>query len=179
MITSKTEINTKDPILRIAMYDAFDGKCFYTGRCLDFKDIHIDHVIPIVKGGDNCIENYVLCSSYINLKKLGHSEKWRVNVILETLNALFVKKVVEAYNQVYFNRVSLNGRITLRDYFNSLDTLIDKQIRSNLSTKLNTHKEIKPIKVNIINKSGEISYRNKLYYKIEDIENVLRGIKKI
>jgi 5-methylcytosine-specific restriction endonuclease McrA len=43
-------------------------KCFYCGKDLD-GDIHIDHIIPISKKGENIIGNIVLACKYCNLYK--------------------------------------------------------------------------------------------------------------
>jgi len=179
MITSKDVIKINDPILRRAIYEAFDGKCFYTGRGLHFTEIHIDHIVPKSKGGADCIENYVLSSSYINLKKWGNDEGWRFDIILETVRILFVKNVVRLYNEIYFNEKTLGGRITLREYFKKYNSNLDKNVRSHLSTRLSTSKEVTPIRMKRTNEFGEISNRDKLYYKKEDIENVLREIRKL
>jgi len=68
---SITHRPTNDPTLRKAIYKAFEGKCFYTGRKVSFANMHIDHVVPKSKGSEDSIFNYVLSCSDINLAK-GH-----------------------------------------------------------------------------------------------------------
>lgn len=40
---SKTKI---DPLLRVALYETYGKKCFYTGVPLDFTSFEVDHIIP-------------------------------------------------------------------------------------------------------------------------------------
>ena len=46
---SITHRTINDPVLRKAIYKAFEGKCFYTGRLIPFKKIHIDHVSLVTR----------------------------------------------------------------------------------------------------------------------------------
>lgn len=79
---SKTTI---EDALRLALYNAYKGKCFYTGEPVPYQDFEIDHIIPeslasdidIIKNrlklGDdfdiNSIENLVPCRPGVNLRK--------------------------------------------------------------------------------------------------------------
>ena len=86
------EASTGNPNIRQAIYEAFGGKCFYSGRPLDFNEFHIDHVVPRAKGGKDEIENYVLCSPDVNTKKssknLAHPE-----VTLDLISQIYAPKV--------------------------------------------------------------------------------------
>lgn len=56
--------------------DYFDHKCAYSGRDLP-HDYHLDHVVPLAKGGENTIHNIVPCCPEINLNKRDHDfEEW-------------------------------------------------------------------------------------------------------
>lgn len=79
---SKTKI---EDILRLAIFDAYKGKCFYTGKPVSYQDFEIDHIIPeslardiekirnrLDLGDDfniNSIENLVPCRPGLNLRK--------------------------------------------------------------------------------------------------------------
>jgi 5-methylcytosine-specific restriction endonuclease McrA len=91
-INEKTTIHRLDPFLRKAIYQSFDGKCFYTGRDVPFEEMHIDHIIPLDVGGKDCIENYVLSCQQINQKKREFLYKDLIKIAIETNKALFCSK---------------------------------------------------------------------------------------
>lgn len=62
-------IKTSCPIVRQAVFNAYSGKCFYTGSEISFDNFHIDHLIPTSKGGANAFTNYVAARPDINLSK--------------------------------------------------------------------------------------------------------------
>lgn len=79
---SKTRI---EDTLRLAIFRAYDGKCFYTGEPIPYQDFEVDHIIPeslaqnieeirnrLELGEDfniNSIENLVPCRPGLNLRK--------------------------------------------------------------------------------------------------------------
>ena len=79
---SKTRIEDS---LRLAIYDTYKGKCFYTGMPVPYQDFEVDHIIPesqekdieVIKkrlglSGDfhiNSVENLVPSRPGINLRK--------------------------------------------------------------------------------------------------------------
>ena len=59
-----------------ACINYFDYKCAYSGRDLP-PNYHLDHVVPLSKGGKNAIYNIVPCCPEINLSKCDHNfEEW-------------------------------------------------------------------------------------------------------
>jgi hypothetical protein len=58
-----------DPLVREAIYYAHRGRCFFTGRPVPKDEMTIDHLVPVAKGGENRLENYVLTTRKINLDK--------------------------------------------------------------------------------------------------------------
>jgi 5-methylcytosine-specific restriction endonuclease McrA len=55
-----------------AQFEQQEGFCFYCGELLyaSFnKDIHVDHMIPLSRGGSNTIENIVISCATCNLRK--------------------------------------------------------------------------------------------------------------
>jgi len=46
MIDKESIIPRTDPILRIAMYEVYEAKCFYTGMILNVDEYDIDHINP-------------------------------------------------------------------------------------------------------------------------------------
>lgn len=53
-----------------AQYERQKGKCFYCGEAVGDK-YHVDHVVPIVKGGSDGPENLVIACPHCNAKKSG------------------------------------------------------------------------------------------------------------
>lgn len=59
----------KDKITGEQLYLKFrqqKKKCFYCGRRLNHKDVVVDHVLPLSKGGDNVIQNVVISCAICN-----------------------------------------------------------------------------------------------------------------
>ena len=96
-------IPTSDNLLRQAMFIAFDGKCFYTGRDVAFDEMHIDHIRPRSKGGKDCIANYVLCCQEINLKKRDRHADSFEEVVAETVKLLFADRVASVLDDLRMN----------------------------------------------------------------------------
>lgn len=87
-------ISCSDKHLRKAMHEAFGGKCFYTGREISLRNMHIDHIIPKAKGGADCIANYVASSADANMSKKDKTSDDFKNVVVQYVGMVYVKKVV-------------------------------------------------------------------------------------
>jgi len=116
MITAQTEISKNNICLRKAIFSAYNGKCFYTGRIISFEDIHIDHITPKAMGGKDCVENYVLCCGYINHIKNDKSDLLFVERIYLINKLLFVDKVVSEYNNLVLNGEIEASMININDF---------------------------------------------------------------
>lgn len=56
--------------VRAAVWDMTDGKCWYCGiQTNPFRDFTIDHVMPLVKGGSDSLDNLVPCCKSCNSRK--------------------------------------------------------------------------------------------------------------
>ncbi|MFR8869150.1 HNH endonuclease [Paraclostridium sordellii] len=64
------DYNKHRDLIRSALFIAYDGKCFYSGEPLRFKEMHIDHIIP--KSIDN--EKYIKI-----IKLLGLGSEFNIN----------------------------------------------------------------------------------------------------
>jgi len=115
-IDKQTEILKTDKLLRKVMFEVYDGKCFYTGRKLKFEDFDIDHIVPLSKDGKNNIENYVVSSPYINMKKNNKYDEDFVKVIKSINNLLFTDKVVSIYNTLKLNKSILDEMVDISDF---------------------------------------------------------------
>lgn len=45
------------------------GTCWYCGQMVGFKDLTMDHVIPLARGGRSTKDNLVPCCKACNIKK--------------------------------------------------------------------------------------------------------------
>jgi CRISPR/Cas system Type II protein with McrA/HNH and RuvC-like nuclease domain len=61
-------IKGKDNIRR-AIFGKLEGHCSYCVRPIDFKTFHIDHEIPVSKGGQDRFENLFPACPKCNLEK--------------------------------------------------------------------------------------------------------------
>ena len=165
-ITSKTEVMLNNKYLRLAIYEVFNGKCFYTGRSISFAKMHIDHIIAKSKGGENNIENYVLCCQDINLIKNGHFlYPELINVSKETNIALFSPKVVSVYNDLILNEnILVEGYLELNFFLHKHNLQNDCNFRQKCYKKLISIKQKK-----------EGQSRNRLFYKETDLKKLLNN----
>jgi len=167
MITKDTEIQKTDGALRKAIYIVFDGKCFYTGRQVTFEEMHIDHIYPKIKGGKDCIANYVLCCPYMNFKKNDIIHDKLMQVSYQCVQAFFVEKVVALYNNITSNVAYFNTHI-------EINTFLDKQKNGNQQIKeyfrnfLRT--KLVSIKLKPYLQNGKTGVKNRLYYDKKEIQ---------
>ena len=91
----KWDISISNKKLRKAIYEAYKGKCFYSGRPLTLENMRIDHVIPRSKGGPDNIYNYVLCEEEINGIKSAKLDWTTCLPILGIIKINFVAKVIK------------------------------------------------------------------------------------
>lgn len=60
------------------LYQSQQGCCFYCGEQLDWenrKNSHLDHMVPISRGGSHGIENWCLACAGCNCRKQGRTAK--------------------------------------------------------------------------------------------------------
>ena len=159
MININSEIRTTDKILRVAMYKIYSGKCFYTGRPISFEDVHIDHILAQKNGGKNCIGNYTLCCSEINLRKNNSNDDYFVERVTLINNLLFSNKVVSEYNNIYMNNQIYNGYININHFVKEKGILHSERAKFVQKAKRNVpFVEIYP---QIPNKNGIIEHQTK------------------
>lgn len=80
-------------ILRIALYEAFEGIDFYTGEPLPYEFMSIDHVLPKSLGGPNNVANYVPTTGAVNSKK-GNSFDYNNLEDLKMIRDVYYQKVM-------------------------------------------------------------------------------------
>lgn len=60
-------------------FDDFDGCCAYCGKKLEWgaRDCHIEHIVPLSKGGGHVLSNIVYACKACNFNKYNHdAEQW-------------------------------------------------------------------------------------------------------
>jgi len=98
-------IPASDVLLRQAMFIAFGGKCFYTGRNVDQENMHIDHIRPKKNGGKDCIANYALSCQEINLRKSARHADSFEQVVVETVKLMFADQVATVLDDLRLNQI--------------------------------------------------------------------------
>jgi len=168
MIKENTEIDKKDSLLRKAIYYAFDGKCFYTGRDISFDDMHIDHIVPQSKGGGNTISNYVLSCGYINLKKFNKVNPKLIEISKEVVNLCFTEKVILKYNELFDNKKVVDTHIELNTFLNQ------KLNCSILKTRFRSYVRyyLTPIKIYKTHSNGLKAKKPKLFYDKNELNQL-------
>ena len=178
MITAQSEVSANNPYLRKAMYSVYDGKCFYTGRTIQFDDIHIDHIIPKARGGKDCIENYVLCCGYINCKKNDKLDLFFVERISLINKLLFVEKVVSEYNNLHLNGLIEGSMININDFLRSYNLHTHRKGNAFVQgAKRNLpYIEYRPMASPTSGKSG-LSTKKKFYFDIDSLQQYFNKFK--
>ena len=167
MIDANEEISTADKLLRQAVYIAFDGKCFYTGRDVPFEEMHIDHIIPIARGGRNCISNYVMTCQYINLRKNALSSVEFQKIVKEIVFLVFVPKVKTVYSDLSHNK---EGFVQINDWLRDNGIIEGSKDWFRARNILRDKNKIPHIEKILPNKSRGI-----LLFREEDIKFYLSG----
>lgn len=173
-MNKNTPIPITDGLLRKSIYEAFDGRCFYTGRYLEFEEMHIDHIVPKSKGGKDCISNYVLCCSYINKLKSDKTDYNFQNVVLGIVDLVFVDKVLKNYSSFNINKEILNDYQLIKHAVSEHPVLRkNSAYRWSFSRYMAQNKKYKALKLKPIRSNGKRAKRNDLYYLKKDIEEAI------
>ena len=71
--------------LRQEVYNKYEGRCAYCGKVIEYKDMQVDHVVPLRRYGDNNLDNlYPSCRSCNHYKRAHSLEDFRR--LIETLH---------------------------------------------------------------------------------------------
>lgn len=120
--SAESLVKVSDRQLREAVYIGFGGRCFYSGRQVEFEKMHVDHIVPVNRGGLDCIGNYALTCQEINLSKNGKYTDTFGDVVLQAVRLIYTDKVVKIYNDLKWNGV---GMIKAPDF------LVSKGVKRN------------------------------------------------
>lgn len=103
---SNTEVKRKPipKIIREQVYKKYDGHCAYCGCKLEYKDMQVDHLVPLYwHNGKDDISNYMpacrMCNFYKSTCTL---EKFRENLstIHNRLDRNFTYRISKRYGRV-------------------------------------------------------------------------------
>ena len=98
---------TTDPDLRVAIFEVFKGKCFWSGRDVQQDDFEVDHVVPVSKGGKDEIENFVLSDSDINKQKSDLIDTDFVERVLYIVRTVYAPRVVSVLTRIKKERAKV------------------------------------------------------------------------
>lgn len=98
---------TRKPIskeIRQLVYNKCNGHCAYCGCKLEYKDMQVDHVIAVGRGGSNDIDNLLPACRQCNYDKHEKTiEGFRRRIskeLYKSLERVFVYRLAKKYNLV-------------------------------------------------------------------------------
>jgi hypothetical protein len=159
-------VSTSNEKLRRAIYVAFEGACFYSGRPIKFDEMHIDHIKPLAKGGQNCIANYVACCQQINFGKQGRSLGETEAVVQGIVNLIYAPRVVSALKDLL---CSTDGMIQINDFLRS------KLIQPLTPAGFNFRDKVVKSPLHRINKKRDGKLRGMVFFFEKDLEEMFAG----
>lgn len=99
MMFGKPEREPIDRLTRDEVFHKFGGHCAYCGCQLKKKGFHVDHVIPVAKGGVDDIVNFFPACKHCNTIKTDYSlEAFRAYLEGRTVKSLFI--VAERFGMI-------------------------------------------------------------------------------
>lgn len=115
--------------VREAVYNKYDGHCAYCGKKIEYKEMQVDHLIPVqrerfgkyTEEQIECFENYYCACRSCNHYKRSHS--------LEVFRKMIEEIPKKLYRDSYIYKVGLNyGLIEphehkIKFYFEQVDEL--------------------------------------------------------
>lgn len=81
---------------RQKVFEKYNGHCAYCGKEIDIKNMQVDHIIPVRKGGKDLLENYTpACRRCNHYKRTYDIEQFRelISTIHERIEKLYIVKV--------------------------------------------------------------------------------------
>lgn len=97
--------------VRMAVYEKYGGRCAYCGRKIDYKDMQVDHFLPlrgwgIEPPGANDISNLMpscrMCNHYKRANSL-ETFRWYIQEIPRKLRENYIYKVGVVYGNIVEN----------------------------------------------------------------------------
>ncbi|MCI5852291.1 MAG: HNH endonuclease [Clostridiales bacterium] len=60
--------------IRQQVYEKYGGHCAYCGKALEYKEMQVDHLIPLRSGGADNMENY--CMEIVGEKSIRQAAEY-------------------------------------------------------------------------------------------------------
>lgn len=108
--------------IRLQVYNKYNGHCAYCGCSIEYKDMQVDHIKPILRGwtesqkdklleknvcGDDVIENYNpscrMCNYYKSSNSLESFRNWALGGLIERLRKIYIFRLAEKYGMITIN----------------------------------------------------------------------------
>lgn len=99
MIDNNSYINIHDKNIRILLFNAHNGKCFYTNKMIKINSFDIDHIIPIKHGGKNIIKNIVPCDPCLNRRKNCKYDFILLEKMIFLNELMYCEKIIKMINK--------------------------------------------------------------------------------
>jgi len=90
---------TSSPYVRNAVYAAFGGIDFYTGRPLAKHEMSIDHIVPRSLGGEDNVFNYIPTRQSINSAKCDKYDPISAAPLLHIVRVHFAPRVLRLISE--------------------------------------------------------------------------------
>ncbi len=122
------QINIQDSDFRKVLYIAYGGKCFYTDEPLNKNDFHVDHILPISKGGKDSVANCVPTIPEYNLQK-GNKVLKGIDNIQKYVLDFYSDTVIELFNDIKTAKMmkSKHNRVTMQGLKKSVMKELDSR----------------------------------------------------
>jgi len=118
--------------LRKALYEASEGKCFFTGKFVALDEVSVDHLYPLSMGGRNCIANYVLTDNITNIKKSDAVEHTLVERMQYLNIILYAPRVLALYQKYSQKVLPSSDWLTLDCFLKDKKLILDSGSKNNL-----------------------------------------------
>lgn len=110
---------------RVRVREKYDGRCAYCGHKPVRFNLHVDHLVPTIKGGDDSLDNLMPCCPQCNNFKGGKTlEEFRAKLMRQVARARansrdfviaerykLIKTVPTNYVEFYFERNPANDML--------------------------------------------------------------------
>jgi len=146
------QISISNPMVREAVFLAYKGTCFYSGRPIKRDEMVIDHLHPVSKGGNDSFHNYVLTFQDFNLGKSNKTDSNLIPRLQYAIETVYAPRAIKIYEKLKKIQKSKSSRkpsnlkhIKRLDLFWADDGAIEVLTSSSLVTEKNNYEILKSL----------------------------------